>query len=106
MTKMTKKEFVKAIMDKRTVVKENKMSVKCMMDFMRHQKDTNMMNEHLHVEEIESGETYKELSLEGFDEREDYSGRKELESLDEHHHDKGLECYEEERETKRLPLIN
>jgi len=88
---MTKQEFVEAILSKRKALEiEKKESMK---DFMRHQKDNDLLDEHLLVEEVERGENYEELSQEGFDEREDYSGRKELESLDPTHHDKGLECY-------------
>jgi hypothetical protein len=42
-----------------------KMDTKCMKDFSRHQKDTDMMDEYLLVEEVEMGESYSELSADG-----------------------------------------
>ena len=75
---MTKEEFVSKMMIK---INEKRMSLtKSMMDFSRHNKTDLLMDDYMEVEEVELVE---DDSLNTFDEREDYSGLKELLSLDE-----------------------
>jgi hypothetical protein len=75
---MTKEEFVSKMMIKNN---EKRMSLtKSMMDFSRHNKTDLLMDDYMEVEEVELVE---DDSLNTFDEREDYSGLKELLSLDE-----------------------